>query len=111
MTITETLEPQAPPLYEVEGGTIRVTGTRVSLDSVVWAFNQGGTAEEIVQKFPTLKLVDVYAVIAYYLRNRVDVDAYLALREREGEEIKKQIQERWPNDGIRERLLARRNAH
>jgi uncharacterized protein (DUF433 family) len=110
MTITETFVPNAPPLTEAEGGTIRVTGTRVSLDTVVGAYKQGSSPEGIIDRYPSLKLQDVYAVIAYYLANQEAVDAYIAEHEREADEIQRRIQERWPNDGIKERLLARRKS-
>jgi uncharacterized protein (DUF433 family) len=59
-------------------GTYRIAGTRVSLDSVVYAFLDGQTAEAIAQAFPVLTLEEVYGAIAYYLAHREEVDAYLA---------------------------------
>lgn len=55
-----------------------VAGTRVSLDSIVYAFLGGQTAESIAQSFPVLSLEQVYGAIAFYLANRQDIDAYLA---------------------------------
>jgi len=60
-----------------EGG-YWVAGTRVSLDSIVYAFLGGQTAESIAQSFPVLTLEQVYGAIAFYLANRADIDAYLA---------------------------------
>lgn len=80
MSITETLQAVAPPLEWYEGVTLRVQGTRIPLDTIVHEFERGATAEQIVMNFDTLKLTDVYAVIAYYLRNRPEVEAYLAKR-------------------------------
>lgn len=54
-----------------------IEGTRVSLDSVVYAFLNGQTAESIAQSFPALSLEQVYGAIAYYLAHRPEVDAYL----------------------------------
>jgi uncharacterized protein (DUF433 family) len=54
-----------------------ITGTCVSLDSVVAAFLNGQTAESIAQAFPALALEQVYGAIAHYLANRGEVDAYL----------------------------------
>jgi len=48
-------------------GVICVANTRVTLDTVVAAFNSGATAEQIVQDYSILQLADLYAVIAYYL--------------------------------------------
>jgi uncharacterized protein (DUF433 family) len=98
---------ETPPLKREPNGAVRVRGTRVSLDSVIYAFNQGCAPEAIVLKFPTLALEDVYGVIAFYLRHREEVHAYLEQQERDAEEIRRQIEEINPPDGFRERLLAR----
>ncbi len=58
-----------------------VKGTRISLDSVVYAFQKGVSPESIVQSFPLLTLEQVYGAIAFYLANRTDIDAYLAAEE------------------------------
>jgi uncharacterized protein (DUF433 family) len=102
------LEHDPLPLEKDKDGTIRVGGTRVTLDSVVWEFNQGASAEEIVDAYPSLRLADVYAVIGHYLRHRSEVEEYLRQREREAEEIRRDIEARFDPHGIRERLLARR---
>ena len=60
-----------------EGG-YWVAGTRVSLDSIVYAFLEGQTAESIAQSFPVLTLEQVYGAIAFYLANRSEIDIYLA---------------------------------
>ena len=54
-----------------------VAGTRVSLDSIVYAFLGGQTAEAIAQAFPVLTLEQVYGALTFYLAHRDDVDAYL----------------------------------
>ena len=54
-----------------------VSGTRVSLDSIVYAFLNGQTAESIAQSFPVLTLEQVYGSIAFYLAHRPEIDAYL----------------------------------
>jgi uncharacterized protein (DUF433 family) len=63
---------------EQRDGAYWIAGTRVSLDSIVYAFVGGQTAESIAQSFPLLSLEQVYGAIAFYLANRDDVDAYLA---------------------------------
>jgi uncharacterized protein (DUF433 family) len=55
-----------------------VEGTRISLDSIVYAFRQGLSPESIVRSFPLLTLELVYGAIAFYLANRAEIDAYLA---------------------------------
>ena len=97
------------PLRTDAHGTVRVGGTRVTLDSVVGAFLQGATAEDIVRKYPTLNLADVYAVLSFYLRRRADVDAYLREQEREAVAIRRRIEadSNHNQNDIRARLLAR----
>src|SRR5215213_391269 len=97
------------PLSQDQAGVLRVTGTRVSLDSVIYAFNEGATPEEIVQQYPTLDLKDVYSVVSYYLQNQDEVDKYLDQRQVERQELRKEIEARFDPRGIRERLLARRS--
>jgi uncharacterized protein (DUF433 family) len=93
------------PLRVDDSGAIRIGNTRVTLDTVVTAFNQGYAAEEIVSKFPGLELADVYAVISYYLRRKEEIDAYL----RQAEDMaRQQYPEMFDTAGIRERLLTRR---
>jgi uncharacterized protein (DUF433 family) len=96
------------PLTTGEAGVLLITGTRVPLDSVIHAFNEGATPEEIAQNFPTLDLADVYAVVSYYLQNRSEVEQYLEQRKVQQEELKRELQAQFPPHGIRERLLARR---
>lgn len=96
------------PLSEDHAGVLRVTGTRVSLDSVIYAFNEGATPEEIVQQYPTVDLKDVYAVVSYYLQNQAEVESYLDQRRADRQELRKEIESRFDPHGIRERLLARK---
>ena len=96
------------PLSEDKAGVLRVTGTRVSLDSIIFAFDEGATPEEIVQQYSTLDLKDVYAVISYYLQNQNEVEKYIEQRKVVRQELKKEIESRFDPRGIRERLLARK---
>lgn len=83
-------------------------GTRVTLLSLIDAFQEGATAEEIYQEYPSVPLADVYAVIAFYLGHRNQIDAYLnRVREHEAQTIE-QIKSTSPLMEIRQRLLARR---
>ena len=63
--------------FQTPQGGWRVTGSRVSLDSVVWGYWSGLTPEEIVVQFPTLSPEQVYGAIAWYLGNRNEADQYL----------------------------------
>ena len=60
-----------------EHAVLRVGATRVMLDSVVAAFDQGHSAETIAQQYPSLSLEEVYGAITYYLANKDEVDQYL----------------------------------
>lgn len=102
-TITELI-----PLQVDADDVIRVSGTRVSLDTLVAAFSEGATAEEITQQYPALKLADVYSVIGYYLRHPIEVHSYLQQRQLRAEAARQQNENRFDPAGIRERLLSRR---
>ena len=98
------------PIERDANDVIRVGGTRVILDSVIYSFRQGATPETIVQQFPVLSLADVYLVLGYYLNHRAEVDAYLREQEAIADEIQREVERIFPADGIRERLLARMEA-
>ncbi len=102
------LPPRAAPLHADADGVIRVGATRVTLDTVVGAFLNGCTSEEIATKYPTLDLADVYAVIAHYLWNRPAVDAYLLERTAEARVVQEEVERRGSSADLRERLLARK---
>ncbi len=80
------------PFTMTEYGTIRIADSRVSLDSVVHQFKLGSTAEEIAHSFPSLKLADIYSVIAYYLNQRDEAEGYLQRQEAEAEALRKQLE-------------------
>ena len=87
-----------------------MNGTRVSLDSVIFAFNEGSTPEEIAQQYTTLNLADIYAVISYYLQNQAEVSEYLERRRMQRAEVREEVESRFDPQGIRERLLARKRS-
>jgi uncharacterized protein (DUF433 family) len=71
---------------EERNGGLYVAGSGVSLESVVTHFQEGASPDKIVQSFPTLKLSQVYGVIAYYLENEKIIDDYIVQGERELEQ-------------------------
>jgi uncharacterized protein (DUF433 family) len=109
MGLMESMGAEPPPLQLDAEGVVRVGGTRVTLDTVIGAFEDGASAEEIVLQYSSLSLADVYTVIGYYLRHRGEVEEYLREQRRQAEEVRRQNEARFPQAGIRERLLARRN--
>jgi len=104
----EALTTDPIPLLTGADGIMLVRGTRITLDSVVAAFGYGATAEEIAQQYPSASLADIYQVIGYYLRHSTELEAYFAQRQRTIAETRRTNESNWPPDGVRARLLARR---
>jgi uncharacterized protein (DUF433 family) len=107
MTLSIAFEPA--PIETDANGIVRVAKTRVTLDTVVTAFLEGCTPEEITQQYPSLQLSDIYLVIGYYLRHREEVHTYLAERQHLADIVRQEAEQRFSPMGIRDRLLARRN--
>jgi uncharacterized protein (DUF433 family) len=97
----------AVPLYDDGQGGVRVTGTRVLLERVVHAFEDGATPEGIVQSYDSLQLADVYAVLTWYLRHKAEVEDYLRTRAEKAEAIRRTIEAKQPDRAaLRARLMA-----
>ena len=105
--MTLTIATERPPLRVEPDGTARVGATRVTLDTVVGAYNGGASAEQIVERYDSLSLPDVYAVIAYYLRHTEEIEDYLRSRRDKAHEIRRQIEADPNTQRIRDRLRAR----
>ncbi len=99
---------QTTPLYADRDGVLRLAGSRVLLDMIVYEFNQGATAEQIQDSFPSLSLRSIYGAIAFYLEHQVAVDEYLRQRATEAETLRRQIESRPEISAFRERLRHRR---
>lgn len=108
MPLTFAAEPL--PLALDADSVVRVGKTRVTLETVIAAFAEGATAEEIVQQYPTLHLADVYHVIGFYLRRMSKVEAYLANRRGQAQAMRARNETRFDPQGVRARLLSRRPA-
>jgi len=106
MSILSTFEVK---LTKTEAGVIRIGDTRVSLDSVIIAFNQGSAPEQILYDYDSLSLPEIYATISYYLQHREEVDSYLSARAKQNRELRKSNEARFSHKGLRENLLARRS--
>ena len=108
--MTLVLKSEKPPLREDETGAIRVGNSRVLLEIVIRAFQDGASPESIVSQYSTLTLSDTYGAIAYYLKNKDSVEAYLNQREEFAEFLKQRLQAIQPDlSQIRSRLLSQRN--
>ncbi|MCC6152202.1 MAG: DUF433 domain-containing protein [Candidatus Hydrogenedentes bacterium] len=102
---------EAPPLREEADGALRVGQTRVLLELVIHAFQRGESPETIVESYPSLALADVYSVIGYYLHHQETIAAYLQLRERQAEDVRRRLDAIQPDaSGLRTRINARRRA-
>jgi uncharacterized protein (DUF433 family) len=89
---------------EQRDGGYWITGTRVSLDSIVYAFLRGSSPENIAQSFPVLKLEEVYGAITYYLAHQEIVHSHLRESDREFEKLRAET--RAANPDLYNRLAA-----
>lgn len=104
-------EPLPLPLTTDDSGEVRLSGSRIPLQYLVYDYRNGATAEDIVAAYPSLKLAEVHAVLSYYLAHKLEVDEYVTEREQLANEQRAKIEQRFPQKGIRERLLARLEQH
>ena len=95
------------PLEENTDGVVLVGRTRVTLDTLIKSFKNGATAEEIVFRYPVLRLADVYAVIGYYLKNQDETESYLLRRRNIADQVRERNQDRYDSACIRQRLTTR----
>ena len=101
----------AVPLREDPPGVFRVGKSRVLLELVIRAFQDGATPEAIVQSYPTLNLADVYAVVSRYLADPAPFEDYLRTCDEAAEETRRRIEAiQGPRGNLREVLLARAKA-
>ena len=91
------IEPVTVPLREDPPGVFRVGDTRVLLEVVVHAFRCGATPETIVQSYDTLSLPDVYAVLAYCLTHREQIDEYMRRCDSEAGHVRDRVQAAQPD--------------
>ena len=102
------LEREPPPFREDETGAIRIGNSRVLLELVIRAFQDGAAPETIVQRYSTLSLSDVYTTIGYYLQHQQEIESYLNERGRLAESVRLRLSKIQPDLSlIRSRLLAR----
>ncbi len=105
------VQAEVPPLSKDASGALRIGTSRVLLEIVLRAFQDGAKPEAIVQRYSTLALPDVYAVLAYYLPHPSEVEEYLARREQKAEEVRERIESQQGDfSEIRARLVTQRRA-
>jgi uncharacterized protein (DUF433 family) len=74
-------------LHLTPHGGIRLTGSRIGLEHIIQAYNDGEIAEMIACRFPSLGLSHIYKVLAFYLDNKAAVDEYVTGVEAEFERL------------------------
>jgi len=99
---------QKAPLNQDSEGTVRLSGSRVTFDTLVAAFKRGCTAEQIHDSFPSLSLAQIYGAIAWYLNHQADADDYLREREHEAQAIRQEIESQPEQAAFRETMRQRR---
>lgn len=105
--MSTTIHTDPTPLRLDVSGVLRVGITRVTLDTVLAAYHQGASAEEIAVRYDSLSLADIHAVIAYCLRHPDDVESYLAGRNAAAKDARDVVSARQGVQAVRARLEAR----
>jgi uncharacterized protein (DUF433 family) len=75
---------------EQRGGVFYISGTRITLDSIVYAFREGCSPESIREDFDGLSLAHVYGAIAFYLDRQAEIDSYLLQRRDQWDDLERQ---------------------
>ena len=101
---------QKVPLTTSKSGAIRIAGSRVGLEIIIHEFKNGATAEQIHEDFPSVSLRDIYAVIAYYLENKLELESYLRRQQKVAASVRRSIEARIDTAALRERLRNKRPA-
>lgn len=101
---------QVVPLTQSEDGSIRISGSRVTFDSIIEEYKRGATPEQILVDFPSLTLPAIYGAITYYLTHTVDVEDYLRARKAESQRVRELIEGRQDLEPLRNRLQKQRSS-
>lgn len=106
------IQAETAPIELNADGVALVGGTRVRLETVIAAFHNGDSAEQVVDDFDVLSLADVYAVFSYYLNHREEVDAYIRQQQAAAEQVRRTIEANQPQMfSLRARLIERKQAN
>lgn len=104
------LECECPPFREDQSGAVRIGNSRVLLELVIHAFQDGTSPEAIMQRYSTLSLSEIYTTIGYYLRHSQEIENYLNQRDQLAESVRHKLSDIQPDlSSIRTRLLAQQN--
>lgn len=91
---------------EERNGGYYVANTRVSLDSVVYAYLRGESPEGISESFPALSLEQIFGALAYYAAHIDVVNRYLSAGKSNFEALRQEWQRSHP--ALHQRLMAAR---
>ena len=100
--------PEGIPLHQDDHGTVRVKGSRVTLDTIIGRMQVGDTLEEIHEGFPSVTLAQINTIIDWYFNNQVEADEYLQEGEAEAERIRREIESDPDYIAFSEKLRQRR---
>jgi|SRR5215213_3486327 len=92
------------PLGQDQDGTIRATGSRITLDTIVDVYKSGDSLEQIHEEFPTLSFPQIQSIISWYLNNQAEAEAYLEKGNAEAERLRQEIQSRPEQIALREKI-------
>ena len=106
MNTTRFTFPETVPLHE-SYGSVRVIGSRITLDFIVGCLEMGATAEDIHDDFPWLGLEQIKVIIAWYLNNQAEVDEYIREGEEQAEKLRHEIESRPESIAFKARLRSR----
>ena len=93
------------PLTQDERGSIRVTGSRVTLDTIVHIYQRGETVEYIHDGFPTVSVAQINAILDWYHQHQAEADEYLEELDAAGEKLRLEIESRPEQIALREKIL------
>jgi uncharacterized protein (DUF433 family) len=95
---------EGAPLNQDERGSIRVTGSRVTLDTVLHRFHAGDTVDLIHESFPTVSVPQIKAIIEWYHNHQAEADEYIYVRDAEAERLLQELKSRPENIAFREKI-------
>jgi len=97
-----------PALHQDDEGTIRLTGSRVTLDTLISAYKKGEPAELIQDSVPSLSLAQIYSAIAWYLTHEVEAEEYLKQRAATAENLRREIENHPTHRALKDELVRQR---
>jgi uncharacterized protein (DUF433 family) len=107
MTALLEFKVSSPPFRWDEAGGIRIGKTRVTLDSILAAYNNGSTPEEIAVQYSVLNLEEIYSAIAYYLSHPQEINNYLDQRRQKAGQQRDRFTQQYNLANLRQRLSDR----